>query len=180
MTLVEALEWTAGSPVRGKPDLHRPGRRGRSAPGPVPGLDGVPVRVPGRDLLQGPSEPPSGLPGRGGCHQGWRPTSAAMSWGFNVGDSETGAFWTAFLRSLRLGPADGRSPGRSDPTNGSSANAATCSKTRWPCSPDRRKSRCDSHTHFARGRVSISQQVTTLERSLTPHRGTSQGSSRRG
>ena len=67
----------------------------------------VPVRVPRRDLLQGPGRRrperqglPGGLPGvvvaTGVSADGRREVL-----GFAVGDSEDGAFWTAFLRTLK-------------------------------------------------------------------------------
>ena len=56
--------------------------------------------VPGRDLLQGPRRSPGGLPGRRRGHRR-RCRRAPGGLGFEVGDSEDGAFWTAFLRSLK-------------------------------------------------------------------------------
>ena len=53
-----------------------------------------------RDLRQGPGQPPGGLPGRGDRHRAGRrraPGGARL----RVGDSEDGAFWTAFLRTLK-------------------------------------------------------------------------------
>ena len=44
---------------------------------------------------------PGRLPGRGGGHRGVRRTGDREVLGVAVGDSEDGAFWTAFLRSLR-------------------------------------------------------------------------------
>jgi putative transposase len=59
-----------------------------------------PVRVPRRDILQGPGRPPRRLQAvvvaTGVRADGWREML-----GFAVGDSEDGAFWTAFLRSLK-------------------------------------------------------------------------------
>ena len=85
-------------------DLRRSGRGGRRVLGPVPGWDRLPVRVPRRDLLQGEGEPTGGVPGGGDRH----PNSGGVTadgrrevLGFDVGDSEDGAFWTAFLRSLK-------------------------------------------------------------------------------
>lgn len=49
--------------VGGVADLWRPRRGGRGVPGPVPGRDRLPVRVPRRDLLQGPGEPQGGVLG---------------------------------------------------------------------------------------------------------------------
>ena len=49
--------------VRGVADLRRPRRGGRRVPGPVPGRDRLPVRVPRRHLLQGPGRPAGGVPG---------------------------------------------------------------------------------------------------------------------
>ena len=66
----------------------------------IAGRPGLSLRVPGRHLLQGPGQPPGRVPGGGDRHRrpadGWREVL-----GFAVGDSEDGAFWTAFLRSLK-------------------------------------------------------------------------------
>ena len=53
---------------RGDPDLRGPRRRSGRVPRPVPGRHHLPLRVPGRHLLQGPGQPPSRVPGhrRGG------------------------------------------------------------------------------------------------------------------
>ena len=60
----------------------------------------LPLRVPRRHLLQGPGQPPGGVPGGGGGHRGSGDGRREVL-GFAVGDSEDGAFWTAFLRSLK-------------------------------------------------------------------------------
>ena len=71
--LVKALGADTGiSKSEVVPDLRRPGRRGRRLPRPVAGRASVPVRVPRRHLLQGPGEPPGGLPGGGDRHRGPR------------------------------------------------------------------------------------------------------------
>ena len=54
------------------PDLRRPGRGSRRVPGPAADRHRVPVPVPGRHLLQGPSQPPRRVPGRGRRHRSQR------------------------------------------------------------------------------------------------------------
>ena len=65
------------------------------------------VCVPRCDVLQGEGEPSGGVPG-GGDPTGVTPDGRREVLGFDVGDtdpgdsvSEDGAFWTAFLRSLK-------------------------------------------------------------------------------
>ena len=55
--------------VRGLADLRGPRRGGRRVPGPVAGRDRLPVRLPRRHLLQGPGQPPGGVPGGGDRHR---------------------------------------------------------------------------------------------------------------
>ena len=69
-------------------------------PGPLPGRAELPLCVPRRHLLQGPGQPPRDLPGGGGGHRGVRRCRREVL-GLAAGDSEDGAFWTAFLRSLK-------------------------------------------------------------------------------
>src|SRR4051794_9467037 len=64
-----ARRWERDQQVRGVPDLRGPRRRGRGVPGPVPGRGRVPLRLPRRHLLQGPGQPPGGVPGRGDRHR---------------------------------------------------------------------------------------------------------------
>ncbi|GGM25689.1 hypothetical protein GCM10010129_82740 [Streptomyces fumigatiscleroticus] len=91
--------------IRGVPHLPGPGRRGGPVPRPAAVPHRLPVRVRGRHLLQGQGEPPGGLPG-GGDRPGVSADGRREILGFDVGDSEDGAFRTAFLRSLRArGPA---------------------------------------------------------------------------
>ena len=56
-------------PGRGQPDLCRLGHRSLRVPRPDAGRDDFPVRVLGCDLLQGPGQPPRGVPGGGDRHR---------------------------------------------------------------------------------------------------------------
>jgi Transposase, Mutator family len=58
--------------VRGLPHLRRAGRGSGRLPGSVTGRDHLPVCFPRRHLLQGPGQPPGGLPGGGDRHRSHR------------------------------------------------------------------------------------------------------------
>lgn len=95
--------------VRGVADLRGPRRGGRCVPGPIAGRGCVPLSLPRRHLLQGEVNrrvvSQAVVIATGVTADGRREVL-----GFDVGDSEDEAFWTAFLRSLKA-----RRPGR-DPT----------------------------------------------------------------
>jgi len=84
----------------GEQDLRRARRRGCRVPGPVAVRTAVPVRLLGRHLLQGQSRhrvvSQAVVVATGVAADGRREVL-----GFDVGDSEDGVFWTAFLRSLK-------------------------------------------------------------------------------
>ena len=86
--------------VRGQPDLWRAGRGGGGLPLPLAVPHRLPVPVPGRHLPQGQGRWASGrravVIATGVTADGGREVL-----GLDVGDSEDGAFWTAFLRSLK-------------------------------------------------------------------------------
>ncbi len=86
---------------RGVPDLRPARRRGRRLAHPAAGRARVPLRVPGRDLLQGPRQPAGSCPRPSSSPPASPPTAAGRCWAATVGDSETEAFWTEFLRGLR-------------------------------------------------------------------------------
>jgi hypothetical protein len=139
----------------------RPG--GGRLPGPLPGRPELPLCGRRRHLRQGPGQPPGRRPsgGRatGVCGDGRREVL-----GFAVGDSEDGALWTAFLRSLKARGLTGvqlviadahlglrQAVAASWPARPSSAAACTSCTTSWPgaqglsrngrgCDPDHRRS----------------------------------------
>jgi putative transposase len=80
--------------------LRGAGWRGGRLPVSLPGPHRLPVCVPGRHLPQGPC----GQPGRRRAvviASGVGADGGREVLGVDVGDSEDGAFWTAFLRSLK-------------------------------------------------------------------------------
>jgi putative transposase len=85
---------------RGQPDLRRPGRRGGRLPEPLPGRTEVPLCLRGRHLCKARVNrrvvAQAVVIATEVCSDGRREVL-----GFAVGDSEDGAFWAAFLRSLK-------------------------------------------------------------------------------
>lgn len=75
------------------------GGGGSRVPRPVPQSRRLRVHLPRRDLLQGPRERAGGLPAVVVVNA-VRADGHREVLGFDIGDSEDGAFWTAFLRSL--------------------------------------------------------------------------------
>ncbi len=70
-------------------------------PRPVAGPHDLPVCVPGRHLLQGPGQPPGGLPGGGDRHRRHAPTAAGRSSASPSATARTARSGPAFLRSLK-------------------------------------------------------------------------------
>ena len=91
--------WTLGSQVRGHPICADCTVRWPPS-GPVAGPHRLPVRLPVRDLPQGRCRWGVGLQGSGDRHRRDHRRRPGVL-GLDVGDSEDGAFWTAFLPRSR-------------------------------------------------------------------------------
>ena len=102
MTSSQALGWGGGDlQVRSEPDLLASSTSPPRVPGPAPRPCRVPVCVPRRHLCQSPSRRPGRVEGGDSGDRRDR-TGDREVLGVEVGDSEDGAFWIAFLRACGL------------------------------------------------------------------------------